>query len=41
MSAPRAIRSCVLFWVVALILTVLLIALINLVEALAHARGWY
>jgi hypothetical protein len=41
MSAPRAIRGCLSFWAVAFILIALLILLINVVEAVAHAHGWY
>ena len=41
MSAPRAIRGCVVFWIVAIGVTALLILLINLVEAAAHAHGWW
>ena len=41
MSAPRAIRGCAAFWAVALALTFVLIVLVNLVDYVAHARGWW
>jgi hypothetical protein len=37
----KAARSCVFFWLAALLLTGLLILVVNLVETLAHARGWW
>ena len=41
MSAPRVIRSCVLIWLAAIGLAVLLIVIVNVVEAVLHARGWF
>lgn len=41
MSAPRAARSCLGFWAVAIGIGGALFLVYLVVEALAHARGWY
>ena len=37
----NATRGCVLFWLVALGLALLAIVIVNVVEAVLHARGWF